>query len=73
MSPQNADTLFKSLGGPTRRRLFEYWRLDGEQNVWTLTNRASISKPAVSKHLVVIKGAGLVTDEQRNCETHYTA
>ncbi|RNF33509.1 ArsR/SmtB family transcription factor [Paracoccus methylarcula] len=67
------DTLFKSLGDPTRRRLFEHLCLEGEQTVRALTERAGISQPAVSKHLVVLKGAGLVAGQQRGRETLYAA
>lgn len=70
---QPNDTLFKSLGDPTRRRLFEHLCLEGEQTVRALTERAGISQPAVSKHLVVLKGAGLVAGQQRGRETHYAA
>lgn len=73
MNQQDTDTLFKSLGDPTRRRLFEHLCVEGEQSVRALTDRAGISQPAVSKHLVVLKEAGLVSGQQRGRETHYTA
>ncbi|MBO6636912.1 MAG: winged helix-turn-helix transcriptional regulator [Roseitalea sp.] len=73
MYQRSPDTLFKSLGDPTRRRLFEHLCLEGEQTVRALTDRAGISQPAVSKHLVVLREAGLVKGEQRGRETHYTA
>lgn len=67
------DTLFKSLGDPTRRRLFEHLCLEGEQTVRALTARAGISQPAVSKHLVVLKEAGLVVGQPHGRETLYAA
>lgn len=67
------DSLFKSLGDPTRRRLFEHLCLEGEQTVRALTERAGISQPAVSKHLLVLKSAGLVAGQQRGREVHYAA
>lgn len=67
------DAIFKSLGDPTRRRLFEHLCLEGEQTVRALTERAGVSQPAVSKHLVVLKDAGLVTGQQRGRETLYSA
>lgn len=70
---QHNDTLFKSLGDPTRRGLFEHLCLEGEQTVRALTERAGISQPAVSKHLVVLKDAGLVAGQQRGRETLYSA
>ena len=54
------DALFKSLADPTRRALFERLCREGEQTVAALTARAGVSQPAVSKHLAVLKQAGLV-------------
>jgi DNA-binding transcriptional ArsR family regulator len=67
------DRLFKSLADPTRRALFERLSRDGEQTVRMLTDQAGISQPAVSKHLGVLKHAGLVRARHRGRETHYTA
>ncbi|MCC5968663.1 MAG: winged helix-turn-helix transcriptional regulator [Pararhodobacter sp.] len=67
------DDVFRSLGDPTRRGLFEFLCLDGEQTVTALTERIGISQPAVSKHLGVLKQAGLVTGRQEGRHTHYTA
>ena len=67
-----ADALFRALGDPTRRALFE--RLArGELTVHALTDGAGISQPAVSKHLAVLRGAGLVLDRPQGRETHYRA
>ena len=67
------DTLFKTLADPTRRALFERLCHDGEQTVGALTARARISQPAVSKHLGVLKQAGLVRDRQDGRQIHYSA
>jgi DNA-binding transcriptional ArsR family regulator len=73
MTAHQSDSLFRSLGDPTRRRLFEHLCLEGEQTVRALTERAGVSQPAVSKHLVVLKNAGLVAGRQRGRETLYAA
>jgi DNA-binding transcriptional ArsR family regulator len=65
--------LFRSLADPTRRALFERLCRDGEQTVGELTARSGVSQPAVSKHLGVLKGAGLVKDRREGRETHYSA
>lgn len=70
---QQNDLLFRSLGDPTRRRLFECLCIEGEQTVRALTQRAGVSQPAVSKHLIVLKNAGLVVGQARGRETIYTA
>jgi DNA-binding transcriptional ArsR family regulator len=71
--PATHDTLFRTLADPTRRALFERLCRDGEQTVGALTVRAKVSQPAVSKHLGVLKAAGLVRDRRAGRETHYTA
>jgi DNA-binding transcriptional ArsR family regulator len=68
-----SDALFKSLADPTRRALFERLSRDGEQTVRMLTDNAGVSQPAVSKHLRVLKRAGLVRARHRGRQTHYTA
>ena len=67
------DLLFKSLADPTRRALFERLSREGEQTVRALTDQSGVSQPAVSKHLGVLKHAGLVRDRRAGRETHYSA
>ena len=72
MAP-DTDPLFQSLADPTRRGLFERLCLDGGQTVGALTSGAGVSQPAVSKHLAVLKRAGLVRERRAGRHTHYTA
>jgi DNA-binding transcriptional ArsR family regulator len=65
--------VFKSLADPTRRALFERLSRDGELTVRMLTDHAGVSQPAVSKHLRILKHAGLVCARHRGRETHYIA
>ncbi|HYP64330.1 MAG TPA: metalloregulator ArsR/SmtB family transcription factor, partial [Acidocella sp.] len=65
--------IFKALSDPTRRTLFERLCQEGEQTVASLTARAGISQPAVSKHLGQLKQAGLVRDRHEGRQTHYCA
>ena len=67
------DALFGALSDPTRRAIFERLCRDGEQTVGALTARAKVSQPAVSKHLGVLKQAGLVRDRPEGRQTHYSA
>lgn len=67
------DTLFRTLADPTRRALFERLCREGEQTVGALTAQAGVSQPAVSKHLGVLKQAGLVSDRHEGRNTHYSA
>ena len=65
--------VFGALADPTRRALFERLVRDGEQTVRALTDRARVSQPAVSKHLSVLKSAGLVRARRAGRRTHYAA
>ena len=47
------------LGEPSRREILELLR-DGERPVGDLVDHLDLSQPAVSKHLKVLKDAGLV-------------
>ncbi len=67
------DVLFKSLADPTRRALFERLSREGAQTVRMLTDASGVSQPAVSKHLGVLKHAGLVRARHRGRQTHYSA
>jgi DNA-binding transcriptional ArsR family regulator len=68
-----ANDLFKTLGDPTRRAIFERLARDGEQNVRSLTDFAGVSQPMVSKHLAALKLAGLVDDRPEGRTVHYIA
>ena len=67
------DALFRTLADPSRRAIFERLCRKGEQTVGALTAQAGISQPAVSKHLGVLKQAGLVGDRHQGRQTHYSA
>ena len=55
-----AESALDALGDPTRRRILE---LIGEQprSITGLSEQLPVSRPAVSKHLVRLRAAGLVT------------
>jgi DNA-binding transcriptional ArsR family regulator len=67
------DTLFRTLSDPTRRAIFERLCREGEKTVGALTVKAGVSQPVVSKHLGVLKQAGLVRGRHQGRETHYSA
>jgi len=51
---------FDVLAEPQRRRILDLLR-DGERPVRELVDRLSLSQPGVSKHLRVLRDAGLVS------------
>jgi DNA-binding transcriptional ArsR family regulator len=65
------DEVFRALSDPTRRALFERLAREGELTVRALTKPSGVSQPAVSKHLGVLKAAGLVSDRPEGRQTHY--
>ena len=71
--PTPPEVLLSALADPTRRGLFERLCREGEKTVSALTSGAGISQPAVSKHLGVLKRAGLVLDRHEGRQTHYSA
>ena len=65
--------VFTALADPTRRALFERLSREGEMTVRLLTDNSGVSQPAVSKHLGVLKHAGLVRARHEGRQTHYSA
>jgi len=71
--PSVTDDLFRALADPTRRALLERLLREGELNVRALTEHAGVSQPAVSKHLGVLRQAGLVLERPEGRVVHYRA
>jgi DNA-binding transcriptional ArsR family regulator len=59
MSDQSYEMVFDALGEPVRRRILELLR-EGPTSVGTLAEQLPVGRPAVSKHLRLLTGAGLV-------------
>jgi DNA-binding transcriptional ArsR family regulator len=58
------------LADPTRRRLFEALAA-GPLPVGELAQQVPVTRPAVSQHLKVLKGAGLVLDRRQGTRRLY--
>lgn len=56
------DRAFAALADPTRRLVFDRLRT-GPQPVSALAAGLTVSRPAVSQHLKILKEAGLVSDQ----------
>ena len=59
--PEN--DVFRALADPTRRAIFEKLAA-GAMNASALRQGMAISQPAMSQHLSVLRGAGLVRQER---------
>ncbi len=66
--PTGAAPLFAALGDETRLRLVARLCADGPLSIARLTTGADVTRQAVTKHLHVLAGAGLVRDERRGRE-----
>ncbi len=56
----SASAVFRAVADPTRRAILDMLLLDGERTVGEIAERFAVSRPAVSKHLRVLRGARLV-------------
>lgn len=56
--------VFRALADPTRRQILEDLRAGGELAAGEIAGRFAISAPSISRHLGVLKGAGLVTERR---------
>ena len=54
---------FEALGDPNRRAIVEMLGASGGRSVQQLADLLPISRPAVSRHLRLLKQAGLVREE----------
>ena len=61
---------FKALGDPHRRAIVELLG-SGPHSVQEIADELPISRPAVSRHLRLLKNAGLVTDESKGARRLY--
>jgi DNA-binding transcriptional ArsR family regulator len=62
--------IFKALADPTRRAIFEKLA-DGAMNASALREGMEISQPAMSQHLAVLRGAGLVCETRQGRFVNY--
>jgi DNA-binding transcriptional ArsR family regulator len=58
------DLVFGALADPTRRSILQRLK-DGEASVAELAAPFRMSQPAISRHLKVLEGAGLITRSRR--------
>ena len=61
---------FDAIGDPTRRAILELLG-SGDRSVREVAEALPVSRPAVSKHLRLLKAAGLVDEERRGTRSIY--
>ena len=62
-SPEHLNLTFAAVADPSRRRILEELE-NGERCVTDLARPHAMSLPAISKHLKVLEGAGLVSRQK---------
>src|ERR1700754_4636413 len=67
---QRASALFRLLGDPTRLRLLRVLATD-RFNVTELTGILDLAQSGVSRHLSLLKDAGLVAEERESGYVYY--
>jgi DNA-binding transcriptional ArsR family regulator len=66
------DEVFKALADASRRELLDRLRAENGQTLGELCERLTMTRQAVSKHLVILEGANLVATVWRGREKlHY--
>lgn len=63
---------FAALSDDTRFRMVEYLMAHGETPAGTLTDLAGLAAPSVSRHLKVLREAGILTQRAEGTHRYYT-
>jgi DNA-binding transcriptional ArsR family regulator len=63
-SSRQRDIVFRAISDPTRREILHILR-GGRQTVGGIAGNFKMSRPAISKHLRQLHGAGLIVTEQQ--------
>jgi DNA-binding transcriptional ArsR family regulator len=71
MTTKADDKLWSAIGDPSRRRVLDLVISNGEVSAWWLAGHVPFSRQAVSKHLVVLEQAGLVSRRKQGREVLY--
>ena len=71
MTLQSDDALWSAVADPSRRRVLDLIVSNGEVSASWLSRQVPFTRQAVSKHLVVLEDAGLVTRRKQGREVLY--
>ena len=67
----NESEIFRALSDPTRRVVLERL-LGGEKNATELRDGLDVSQPAISQHIAVLRGAGLISEARSGRHVNYS-
>lgn len=69
---QTRAQMMKALGHPARLRIVEYLAINGERCVCELTELVALDISTVSKHLSLLKRAGILRDRKVGLNVYYS-
>ena len=64
------EEIFKALSSTPRRRILSYLA-EGPMTAGEIADKFDMTKPSISKHLSVLKGARLIAEEKQGQFVHY--
>lgn len=71
MNPEDVTRLLNALGDPNRQAILMVLGNQKRLNVGEITSHFSISRPAISHHLKILKDAKILIAEKQGQETYY--
>jgi DNA-binding transcriptional ArsR family regulator len=70
MTRKQRDSVFRAIADPTRRQILHLLRAGG-RTVGSIASNFRTSRPAISKHLRVLRRAGLVSAQKKGTARLY--
>lgn len=67
----STEATFRALADPTRRALLDLLRKEGPQPAGRMAHAFPVSRPAISKHLRLLRGAHLVSERRHGRQRLY--
>lgn len=71
MSTDDDAGVFKALADPTRRQILQDLK-DGELSAGEIASRFAITAQSISRHLSILRGAGLVKERREANRIYYS-
>ena len=63
--------IIKAMAHPTRLFVVDELSRHGEHCVWELTQMVGVDMSTISRHLAILRDAGLIEDEKRGTQVYY--
>jgi DNA-binding transcriptional ArsR family regulator len=64
--------IIKAMAHPTRLFIVDELARSGERCVWELTEMVGVDMSTVSRHLAMLKNAGIIEDDKRGAQVYYS-